>query len=41
MNNNPQIYHGEWWVPAVLDYDMRSICFEPEKMMGHETKYKG
>ena len=41
MNNNPQIYHGEWWVPAVLDYDMRSICFEPEKMVGHETKYKG
>ena len=33
MNNNPQIYHGEWWVPAVADRDT--------KMMGHERKYTG
>ena len=39
--NNLQIYHGEWWVPAELDHDIRSIYLEPEKMMGHETKYTG
>lgn len=39
--NNPQIYHGEWWVPAELDHDIRSVYLEPEKMMGHETKYTG
>lgn len=41
MNNNPQIYHGEWWVPAVADHDIRMNFFEPEQMMGHETKYTG
>ena len=41
MNKKPQIYHGEWWVPAKVDHDIRSIYFEPEKMMGHETKYTG
>ena len=41
MNTNPQIYHGEWWVPAVADYDTRMNFFEPEKMMGHEKKYTG
>lgn len=39
--NNPQIYHGEWWVPAVADRDTRMIAFNPEQMMGHETKYTG
>ena len=39
--NNPQIYHGEWWVPAELDHDIRSVYLEPEKMMGHEIKYTG
>ena len=39
--NNLQIYHGEWWVPAELDHDIRSVYLEPEKMMGHETKYTG
>lgn len=41
MNTNPQIFHGEWWVPAVADYYTRMNFLEPEKMMGHETKYTG
>lgn len=41
MNTNPQIYHGEWWVPAVADYDTRMVYPEPEKMMGHEKIYTG
>lgn len=41
MNNQPQIYHGEWWVPAVADHDTRMVAFHPEQMMGHETKYTG
>lgn len=41
MNNSPQIYHGEWWLPAVADYNARMIYLEPEKMMGQEKKYTG
>ena len=41
MTNNPQIYHGEWWVPAVADRDTRMTFFQPEGMMGHERKYTG
>lgn len=41
MNTNPQIFHGEWWVPAVADHDTRMIFSEPEKMMGSEKKYTG
>lgn len=41
MNNSPQIYHGEWWVPAVADYNTRMVFPEPEKMMGKEKKYTG
>lgn len=42
MSNNPQIYHGEWWVPAPLDRDLCSTFLEePKKLMGLETKYKG
>lgn len=41
MSKNPQIYHGEWWVPAVADYDTRMNFFEPEQMMGHEKRYTG
>ena len=41
MTNNPQIYHGEWWVPAVADHDTRMTFFQPEGMMGHEHKYTG
>ena len=41
MNKNPQIYHGEWWVPAVADHNTRMITFQPEKMMGHEKRYTG
>lgn len=41
MNTKPQIYHGEWWVPAELDNNIRSNFLEPEKMTGHETKYTG
>ena len=41
MNTNPQIYHGEWWVPALADRDTRMVYHEPEKMMGHEKRYTG
>lgn len=41
MNKNPQIFHGEWWVPAVADRDTRMIALHPEQMMGHEKKYTG
>lgn len=41
MNNIPQIYHGEWWVPAVKDYDTRMIAKNSEQMMSHEKKYTG
>ncbi|MBO5625269.1 MAG: hypothetical protein J5953_05690 [Prevotella sp.] len=41
MSNNPQIYHGEWWVPAVADRDTRMMFLQPEGMMGHERKYTG
>ena len=41
MKRNPQIYHGEWWVPAVADHDTRMTFLQPEGMMGHERKYTG
>ncbi len=41
MSNNPQIFHGEWWVPAVADHNTRMIYPEPEQMMGLEKKYTG
>ena len=41
MNKNLLIFHGEWWVPAVADRDTRMIAFNPEQMMGSETKYTG
>lgn len=31
MTNNPQIYHGEWWVPAVADPDTCMNFFEPKQ----------
>lgn len=41
MNTNPQIYHGEWWVPAVSDHDLSSLFLKPKDAMGFEQKYKG
>lgn len=41
MTNNPQIYHGEWWVPAAANRDTRMPFLQPEGMMGHERKYTG
>lgn len=41
MNNHPLIFHGEWWVPAVVDRDTRMTFLQPEGMMGHERKYTG
>ena len=41
MNKNPQIFHGEWWVPAVADYNTRMNFPEPKQLMGHEKKYTG
>lgn len=41
MNTNPQIFHGEWWVPAVADHNTRMLALHPERMMGLEDKYTG
>lgn len=41
MNTNPQIYHGEWWVPAVADHNTCMFAHHPERMMGLEDKYTG
>lgn len=41
MNTNPQIYHGEWWVPAIVDRDVLGTVFEPHKTLGYEKKYTG
>jgi hypothetical protein len=41
MKTNPQIFHGEWWVPAVADYNTCMNFPEPEQMMGLEKKYTG
>ena len=41
MKHTPQIFHGEWWVPAVADHDVCSFAFHPEQMMGLEKKYTG
>ena len=41
MNTHPQTYHGEWWVPAVLDHDLNETCLNPKSMMGSEAKYTG
>ena len=41
MSKNPQIFHGEWWVPAVADRDTSMTFLQPEGMMGHERKYTG
>ncbi len=41
MNTNPQIYHGEWWVPAVADHNTCMFAHHPERMMGLEDKYMG
>jgi len=41
MKQPPQIFHGEWWVPAVADHDLQDIAHNPEQMMGHERKYTG
>lgn len=41
MNNQPQIYHGEWWVPAVLDPNILAFCKEPRNAKGLERVYSG
>lgn len=38
MTNNPQIYHGEWWVPAKADPSNNMFMTVPE---GLEKKYTG
>lgn len=38
MNNNPLIYHGEWWVPAKADPHNSIFMTMPE---GLERKYTG
>ena len=41
MTNNPQVFHGEWWVPARADHDIKLMFLQPEGMEGHERKYTG
>lgn len=41
MSKNPQIFRGEWWVPAVVDRDTCMNFPYPEEMMGREKKYTG
>ena len=41
MSKNPQIFHGEWWVPAVADHDIKMTYLNPQGMMGHEHKFAG
>ena len=41
MNKNPQIFHGEWWIPAVADPNIRMVALRPEQMMGQERKHTG
>lgn len=41
MTNNPQIFHGEWWVPAVADRDAKMMFLQPEGKKGYEKKYTG
>lgn len=41
MKQHPQIFHGEWWVPAVADQDLDIFLDEPKKLMGLESKYTG
>lgn len=42
MNKTPQIFHGEWWVPAVMDHDLADMFVSnPSSMMGLEQKYIG
>lgn len=41
MSNQPQIFHGEWWVPAIADRDVLGTVFEPHKILGYEKKYTG
>ena len=38
MNTNPQIFHGEWWVPSKADPDNNIFMQLPE---GFENKYTG
>ena len=38
MNTNPQIFHGEWWVPSKADPDNNIFMQVPE---GLEKKYTG
>lgn len=41
MKQPSQIFHGEWWVPAVKDHNVCMFAFRPEQMMGQEKKYTG
>lgn len=41
MNTTPQIFHGEWWVPAVADRDICMMYQNPKQMMGKEKKCIG
>lgn len=41
MTNNIQIFHGEWWVPASADHNLKMMFLQPEGMEGLERKYTG
>lgn len=39
--NSPQIFHGEWWVPATKAYNTNVIRHNLNQMMGRRAKYTG
>lgn len=41
MKETATLFHGEWWVPARADHDIKMMFMQPEGMMGHERKYTG
>lgn len=41
MKQPPQIFHGEWWVPATEDRDLEMFYINPQNNKGLERKYTG
>ena len=41
MSNNPQIYHGEWWVPAKAEPSNSMFMTMPEGFEKKPVKWFG
>lgn len=41
MKQDPVRYVAEWWVPAPADPDINTLYFNPDGMLGFETKHTG